>query len=171
MLRPHDKYQNGSPVSRWTALVCLLAYLAGGAGILPCLFLVIATKDGTHTSLVGVTRDQFKMVLQHRTPCDSGPAAGAPHQHGLGAKTLCLLSTQSPLDPDHRLELAQSSPTESTNVRTISPPLWEATSLSFPSLELSACQSAREPVWFPFDRGSPPNSGPLFSTACTVLVI
>ena len=159
MSRSHNKHLSGCSGSRWPAVLCLLAYLAGGAGVLPSLFLMIASKDGTHTPLVGGTPDQFKLVLHHRTLCGSGLVTElgtkAPHQHGLAAKTLCLLSTQSPFDPDHRVELAPSSPTEPTGERAISPPLWEVQSVSFPSLELSSWQTAREPVWFPFAHGPP----------------
>ena len=116
MDRSLNRHRSASPASRWTAVLCLLAFLAGGAGVLPSLFLVMAAWDGTHTPQVRSTASQFKLVLHHRVPGHSSPiteAGGlAAHRHGLAAKSLCLLATPSPLDPDHRLELAQSSPTE-----------------------------------------------------------
>ena len=156
-------------------MLCLLAFLAGGAGVLPSLFLVMATWDGTHTPQVRSTASQFKLVLHHRTPGHFGPVTEAgtwtAHRHGMAAKSLCLLSTPSPLDPDHRLELAPSSPTERTGGRTMAPPLWETPLVLFPSVELSSWQPTREPVLFPLEHNPPANAGPLSSTASTVLVI
>jgi len=104
-----QKLTPGIPLfARFGGLVCLLAVLAGPAGILPALLAAGAALEGSHTVHLSRVEGTCHLVLSHErgtTGCSGYDARHNPgsgiHRHGIVARALCLLAEPAGVEPDH----------------------------------------------------------------------
>lgn len=177
MIRPPAPPAHRGPVTRWGAVVCLLAHLLGGAGILPSVLLLAALCDSSHVPAIGLAEDHFDLVLHHWKSHTGLPVTRTPfdqtHRHGLVASYLCVLAAQDPSDLDHHLEVAKRWVSEPAGERAAVIPrvpddAWPGWLAREVRVTASSADLQTVP---PLDHGPPAPPGSLFASLFTVLVI
>lgn len=109
-------------VGAFAGLWCLLAYLLGGAGILPGVLSAIAYFEGSHHVVLSESGGEFQLRLKHETGWASNPEFRSCHRHGAMARFLCTLAGPPEQTPDHVVHVLTTSLSETPSHRRVQQP-------------------------------------------------